>query len=70
MQDGSFEGINQPNEAAVRRDEDEFPIIAELQACPLTRAVILHLKRSKWPLQRESGKYEEDYALLLTRICF
>lgn len=70
VQDSPFEGIDQPDEAAVGGDQDQFPIVAELQPCPLTGSVILHLKRGKGPLQTAKGKCQEDYALLLTGICF
>ena len=60
MQDSSFKSINQTNEPSISRYEDEFAIVTELQACPLTCSIILHFKRSKWTLQRRNGKYDVD----------
>lgn len=56
MQDSSFKGINQSNEPSISRYEDEFAIITELQACPLTCSIILHLKGSEWALERKNKK--------------
>lgn len=64
MQDSSFKGINQSNEPSISRYEDEFAIVTELQACPLTCSIILHLKCSKWPLQIKNGKCDVDSACI------
>lgn len=52
MHHHSLECIDETDEAAIGGDEDEFTIIAELESCPLTSPIVLHLKGREWPLKR------------------
>lgn len=52
MKNRSFKGIDEPYDPSISWNKNKFSIIAELQASPLTSSVILHLKGSKWTLQK------------------
>lgn len=52
MKNCSFKGINESYDPSISWNKNKFSIIAELQASPLTGSIILHLKGSKWTLQK------------------
>lgn len=50
MQYSALKGIQDAKGSAIRRKKNEFPVVAELESCPLTRSVILKLEGCKWTL--------------------
>lgn len=55
MKNCSFKGINESYDPSISWNKNKFSIIAELQASPLTGSIILHLKGSKWTLQKRKA---------------
>ena len=51
MKNSPLEGIHEAQGSPIGRDQDQLPVITELQAGPLTRALIGQLKRGKWTLE-------------------
>lgn len=56
MKGSPLEGIQDPQCSPVSGNQDQFPVIAELETRPLTRALIGQFKSGKWTLKEE----EED----------
>ena len=74
MHHHSLECIDETDEAAIGGNEDELAIIAELESCPLTSPIILHLKCCKWPLQKiktaASGPRHINHSFCQSQISF
>ena len=56
MQHCPLEGVEKPQGSPVGGDQDEFPIVAELESCPFTSPVIMELEGSKRTLKKKKKK--------------